>query len=191
MRYKLGHKAEIGSKLLEAIGRGFRRAGFGGIGVDGLAKEAGVTSGAFYGHFVSKDAAFAAAAVAGLEALREAVEHLQKEHQEAWAAKFIDFYLSERLTCELGESCGLQSMTADVMRAGDTVKAQYEQALVAVAQSIASGLNGETKAKRLQKAWSLMAVLSGGVTMARSVEAKKTQQDIASYLKRSALAIIA
>lgn len=191
MRYKSGYKAEIGSKLLDAIGRGFRRAGYGGIGVDGLARESGVTSGAFYVHFASKDAAFAAAAVAGLEALREAIDHLQTEHKETWVAKFIDFYLSERLTCELGESCGLQSMTADVMRAGDAVKAQYEQALVAVAQGVARGLNGETKEKRLQKAWTLLAILSGGVTMARSVADKNTQQDIAAHLKRSTLAMIA
>lgn len=190
MRYQSGHKAEIGSKLLEAIGRGFRRAGFGGIGVDGLAKEAGVTSGAFYGHFKSKDAAFTAAAVAGLDALREAIDQLQTKHKDTWTAKFIDFYLSERLTCELGESCGLQSMTADVMRASDTTKAQYEQALIQVVDSVACGLVGETKAKRLQKAWALLAILSGGVTMARSVADEKTRQGIATHLKRSAQAMI-
>lgn len=190
MRYRAGHKAEAGPKLLEAIGRGFRRAGFGGIGVDGLAKEAGVTSGAFYGYFQSKDAAFTAAAVAGLEALKEGVIYLQTQHQDAWASRFIDFYLSDRLTCELGESCGLQSMTGDVMRASDATKAQYEQALIHVVDSVAHGLSGETKARRVQKAWALLAMLSGGVTMARSVADEKTRQSIASHLKRSALMVI-
>lgn len=191
MRYKSSHKAEVGPKLLEAVGRGFRRAGFGGIGVDGLAKEAGVTSGAFYGHFESKDAAFTAAAVAGLDALREAIDQLQTQHNDTWAAKFIDFYLSERLTCGLSESCGLQSMTADVMRASDATKVPYEQALISVVDSVARGLVGATKAKRLQKAWGLLAILSGGVTMARSVADEQTRQSIAANLKRSALAMIA
>ena len=66
MRYGPGHKDEARSKILNAAGRGFRSLGFGGIGVDGLAKDAGVTSGAFYGHFSSKAEAFKAAAVAGL-----------------------------------------------------------------------------------------------------------------------------
>ena len=48
MRYGPGLKQEARTKILDAAGRGFRRLGFGGIGVDGLAKEAGVTSGAFY-----------------------------------------------------------------------------------------------------------------------------------------------
>ena len=52
--------------MVAAAGRGFRRQGFGGIGVDGLAKEAEVASGAFYGHFSSKGEAFKAALVAGL-----------------------------------------------------------------------------------------------------------------------------
>uniref|UniRef100_A6VZD0 Transcriptional regulator, TetR family n=1 Tax=Marinomonas sp. (strain MWYL1) TaxID=400668 RepID=A6VZD0_MARMS len=190
MRYKSTHKAEVGPKLLEAVGRGFRRAGFSGIGVDGLAKEAGVTSGAFYGHFESKDAAFSAAAVAGLDTLREAIDHLQATYKDIWAATFIDFYLSERLTCELGESCGLQSMTPDVMRASDATKAKYEQSLMNVANSVARGLIGNTKAKRLQMAWGLLAILSGGVTLARSVEDEKTRQVIADNLKRSALTMI-
>jgi TetR/AcrR family transcriptional repressor of nem operon len=45
MRYGPDHKEEARSRILHAAGRGFRRLGFGGVGVDGLAKEAGVTSG--------------------------------------------------------------------------------------------------------------------------------------------------
>ena len=45
-------------RLVEAAGRGFRTGGFGGAGVDALAKGAGLTSGAFYAHFDSKAEAF-------------------------------------------------------------------------------------------------------------------------------------
>ena len=112
MRYGPGHKEEAKAKILGAVGRGFRRLGFGGIGVDGLAKEAGVTSGAFYGHFPSKAEAFKAAAVAGLVELREFVEGLRAEDDDAWLETFADFYMSVRRTCEMGESCALQSMTS-------------------------------------------------------------------------------
>lgn len=47
MRYKPGHREESRAKILDAVGRGFRKHGYGGIGVDGLAKEAGVTSNDF------------------------------------------------------------------------------------------------------------------------------------------------
>jgi TetR/AcrR family transcriptional regulator, transcriptional repressor for nem operon len=54
-------------RLIEAAGRGFRTSGFGGIGVDGLAKAAGLTSGAFYIHFSSKREAFRFAHHEGFE----------------------------------------------------------------------------------------------------------------------------
>ena len=91
MRYGPEHKGAARTKILDAAGRGFRRLGFGGVGVDGLAKEAGVTSGAFYGHFPSKAEAFKAAAVAGLVQLREGVESLQASEGRRVARKIRRF----------------------------------------------------------------------------------------------------
>lgn len=53
MRYSREHQEETQRRLLRAVGRGFRAKGFGGIGIDGLAKGAALTSGAFYAHFRS------------------------------------------------------------------------------------------------------------------------------------------
>ena len=41
MAHPVGKREEGRAKVLRGAGRGFRRAGFGGAGVDGLAKEAG------------------------------------------------------------------------------------------------------------------------------------------------------
>ena len=58
MRHKGIDKEETRKKIVMAASRGFRKHGYGGIGVDGLAKSAGVTSGAFYAHLGSKEGAF-------------------------------------------------------------------------------------------------------------------------------------
>ena len=47
-------KLETRSRIIDAAGRSFRSNGYAGIGVDGIAKAAGVTSGAFYAHLGSK-----------------------------------------------------------------------------------------------------------------------------------------
>ena len=47
-------------KLLASSGALAKRGGFSATGVDGLMKAIGLTGGAFYGHFASKDALFAA-----------------------------------------------------------------------------------------------------------------------------------
>ncbi len=189
MRYGPGHREEAKAKILGAVGRGFRRLGFGGIGVDGLAKEAGVTSGAFYGHFPSKAEAFKAAAVAGLVELREAIEHLRAEDGDAWLKKFTDFYMSVRRTWELGESCALQSLTPEVARADDETKAAYEAELLRVVDTFAEGLPDGTLQQRRKAAWAVLSMLSGGVTLARAVDDPKTGAVIAAAVRAAVLAI--
>lgn len=183
MRYGPGHKEEARAKILDAVGRGFRRMGFGGIGVDGLAKEAGVTSGAFYGHFPSKAEAFKAAAVAGLVELREAIEALRAEHGTAWLDRFIDFYMSAKRTCELGESCALQSLTPEVARADAETRAAYEAELLRVIDTVAEGLPQGTLPVRRKLAWVIMSMLSGGVTLARASDDPKIGVQIANAVK--------
>ena len=77
MRYSADQKEKTRQKMLEAAGRGFRKYGYAGIGVDGLAKAAGVTSGAFYSHFGSKDGAFEVALIAGLDEVIEGIPKFQ------------------------------------------------------------------------------------------------------------------
>jgi TetR/AcrR family transcriptional repressor of nem operon len=183
MRYGPDHKEAARTKILSAVGRGFRRHGYGGIGVDGLAKEAGVTSGAFYGHFASKGAAFEAAALAGLAELRQAIERFQTEVGPGWLGPFVDFYLSTKRTCELGESCALQSLTPEVARAGKGTRVSYEAELLRVVEATAAGLPGKTPGARRKLAWTVLAALSGGVTLARAADDAKVGAQIAAALK--------
>ncbi|MFA5950052.1 MAG: TetR/AcrR family transcriptional regulator [Hyphomicrobium sp.] len=196
MRYGPGHKEEAKVKILGAAGRGFRRLGFGGVGVDGLAKEAGVTSGAFYGHFQSKAEAFEAVALAGLVELREGIETFRSKEGEGWLAKFVDFYMGTKRTCELGESCGMQTLTPEVARAGRETKSAYEAQLLQVVDAVAEGLlTGTlitgTVMQRRKTAWAILAMLSGGVTLARATNDPKVGSQIASAVKNAVLEIAA
>jgi AcrR family transcriptional regulator len=189
MRYGPDHKEEARSRILHAAGRGFRRLGFGGVGVDGLAKEAGVTSGAFYGHFPSKAEAFKAASVDGLVQLRAAIEELRAKEGDAWLDKFVDFYLSVRRTCDPGESCALQSLTPEVARADRDTKVAFETELLRVVEAVAEGLPNGTLPARRKTAWSLLSILSGGVSIARSTADPKIGTQIAGAIKGAILAL--
>ncbi len=191
VRYKSGHKEEARARMVAAAGRGFRRMGFGGIGVDGLAKEAEVTSGAFYGHFSSKGEAFRAALVSGLEELRVAVESLRAEHGAKWPELFVDFYLGQKRVCELGSSCALQSLTPEVQRGDPEIKAAFEAEIERVANAVADGLPGRSRKDRRARAWALLSILSGGVTMARAVADKDVSDAIAAACRTAALHVCA
>jgi TetR/AcrR family transcriptional regulator, transcriptional repressor for nem operon len=189
VRYSTGHKEEARTRMVAAAGRGFRRKGFGGIGVDGLAKEAEVTSGAFYGHFASKEAAFEAAVAAGIDDLAAGVRAFREQHGAKWLERFIDFYLGERRTCELGEACALQALSPEVSRGTDAVKALFEKHMFDVVKAVADGLEGRTPQARLDKAWAMLSLLSGGVTLARAVADPAQSKAIASGIRQAALAL--
>ena len=107
MRYSAEHKAETRQRILKAVGRGFRKSGFGGIGVDGLAKFADLTSGAFYSNFKSKTEAFHAALRLGLADGRLGVEAQHKEHGAIRVEAFAERYFSQFVDCDLADGCAL------------------------------------------------------------------------------------
>jgi AcrR family transcriptional regulator len=54
-RYSPEHKEATRRRMIEAAGRRFKSDGIDGSGIATLVAEAGLTNGAFYGHFASKD----------------------------------------------------------------------------------------------------------------------------------------
>jgi len=186
MAHKAGQKEESRARLLASAGRGFRSRGYGGLGVDGLAKEAGVTSGAFYAHYKSKAAAFREAVVAGMEDLRTSIERMRETLGGGWRQGFIDFYLSERRTCDLADSCALQSLTGEVARADAEAREAYEVELRKVIDATAAGLDSGSTAERQAEATALLALLVGGVSLARAVKDPALSEEIAVSVRQAA-----
>ena len=180
-------KLQTRQRILEAAGRGFRKGGFGGIGVDGLAKEAGVTSGAFYVHFDSKAQAFRESVAQGMAELAGGVLHYQSLHGRAWWPEFVRFYLSAKRTCDLSESCTLQSMPAEVARADESSRAAFEAGLRDVAHAIVAGPVSSRAPRDLDSACAALASLIGAVTLARAVESSTLADQIAAATERALL----
>lgn len=187
---RIEQKAVTRKRILDAAGRGFRTGGFGGIGVDGLARQAGVTSGAFYVHFSSKEEAFTQSVVAGIVQLQDGVAALRAAHGEQWVVAFIDFYLGEKRICALAESCALQSLVPEVGRAGAPVRAAVQGHLDALAQSVADGLPPGKGGDQLGRAWALLAMLSGAVSLARAMSDQVASDVIAAAVKKAALELV-
>ena len=176
MRYTSEQADETRARVLDAAGRAFRQRGFGGVGVDGLAKAAGVTSGAIYGHFRSKSGTFRAAAIAGLDRLRLAVETFRAGYGAGWVNAFAAYYLGKAHREDVAGGCALPSLSADVGREANETRADYQRELLRVAETVAAGdgLNGDRRT-----AWPLLAQLAGGVLLARAVEDEALAQEIA------------
>jgi AcrR family transcriptional regulator len=179
MVYREEQKKLTRQRIVDAAGRGFRRGGYGGIGVDGLAKEAGMTSGAFYVHFDSKKAAFRESMLQGMTELHDYVRHLQTEHGAQWWPEFVTFYLTTKRTCNLAESCALQSLPPEVARLDESLRGEFEKELRGVAKAIAAGPPSPVAPPDEESAYAALALLTGAVTMARAVSSKALSQKIA------------
>ena len=181
-------KQQTRQRIADAAGRGFRQGGFGGIGVDGLARQAGVTSGAFYVHFGSKADAFREAVAQGLAGLKLGVQYFQAEHGPAWWTEFVRFYLSNKRTCELGDSCTLQSLSPEVARADAASREAFETGLLEVARAVVAGPASPAAPRELAAAFVALSALVGAVTLARAVSSPDLSEEIARAAERSLLA---
>jgi len=166
-------------RILKAVHSGFRKHGYDGAGVDGLAKEAEVTSGAFYAHFGSKAGAFREAIHVGLAQVKEAIENSQETYGDNWLDEFSDFYLGEKRCSELSNSCAMQSLTPEVSRLDDETRSIFEIDIMAVVKIFAQGLSEKNDEENLEKAWAIISMLIGSVSLARAVKDPELADSIA------------
>lgn len=187
MRQKGIPKEETHQKIIEAVGRGFRKHGYAGIGIDGLAKAAGVTSGAFYSHLGSKDNAFEIALEKGLNEVLEGIPKFQNDHGENWAKAFAEYYLSKSHRNDLECGCAMATLTSEVVRFDSDIHKLYETKMKLIRKLIAEGLIGGTDEERNARAWSFLAVLIGGINIARAMNSSKLSDDISNAIIGSAV----
>lgn len=179
MRASQAHMDKIHAHLLDAAGQGFREQGYGGLGINALAQKAGMTSGAFYGHFSSKNEAFREVVEKGLDDYADTIERLLTEHGDNWPTYFMDYYLGQEHLENLSCSCVVPGLSADVTRADADTKAIYAHATKNIANTISTGL----KRKKPDDAWALMALLAGAVMMARCCSDSPTAKEIVHAAK--------
>ncbi|MFN3231080.1 MAG: TetR/AcrR family transcriptional regulator [Alphaproteobacteria bacterium] len=182
MRHKGIDKEETRQKVIAAAGRGFRSHGYAGIGVDGLAKAAGVTSGAFYSHLGSKDGAFDVALAVGLDEVIESIPAYQKEHGADWVKAFAEYYLGKRHRGDLECGCAMATLTTEVVRSNPKVRAAFENKMTQIADLVSRGLAGGSDEDRRTRAWAMLGVLIGGINVARAMKGAKVADEVANAI---------
>ena len=180
-------KQQTHQRMLDAAGQSFRSNGYAGIGVDGIAKAAGATSGAFYAHFGSKDGAFRAALEAGLDEVIAGIPVFQRENGKKWVETFADYYLGKAHRDDLACGCAMATLTPEVARSNSELQALYEQKMTLIAQLVADGLANGSKDHRRSRAWALLGILIGGLNIARAMDREKITEEIAQSIKTAAI----
>ena len=112
-------------RIVETAARAIRRAGFHGVGVADIMKEAGLTHGGFYAHFASRNALLAEALErAGREsALRMAKGCALRQAKGASPLRaLVDGYLSEQHLASAESGCPVAALASEIPRQSPEVR---------------------------------------------------------------------
>jgi TetR/AcrR family transcriptional regulator, transcriptional repressor for nem operon len=135
MRVTRQRKQANRAGILEAASRLMRANGPENVGVADVTCAAGLTHGAFYGHFASKEAMFAEAVGAAIDA---SIARVRERGPSDPLRTLAAAYLRDALVCERGKGCPLPSMGADVSRAGPVVQEAFAHGLRRFFESLAN-----------------------------------------------------
>lgn len=169
MRVSRTQAAENRETVINVASRLFRERGFDGIGLKDLMKGAGLTQGAFYKQFASKEDLAA-------QASKRAFESAFNRWSTAMAAKPEDplgavlaFYLSMGHRELMLEGCPLVALASDAARQGGEVKASFEAGIKAHLEVLSDLVAEADDSEAKRKAMAVLSQMVGAVTISRAV----------------------
>ena len=184
MPYPKDHKQRTRTRIVEAARQLFNARGFDCVSIDMVMERAGLTRGAFYSHFDSKEALFVAAVDSFLmgrgKEWRDWGGLDPNQLGPEMARRMVEAYLSREHLNDTEGQCPLIALSTDVARAGPDVRASYERLLAAMVHLFAAG---EVDPVRRQKALATAAMCVGGMILARTIP----DSDITEAVREAAL----
>ena len=177
MRYAKTHKEETRQKLLESSRAIAKKGGFKATGIDALMASIGLTGGAFYSHFPSKQALFEALVAQEMDNSSAKLAGNQ-DSPDNHVAKCLRDYLSSFHAANPELGCVLPTLGAEIAQAGPEVRSMVEAALERTQKSW-SQRTGDPDA-----GWALIAQCVGALVLARAVESERTRKEILAASRR-------
>ena len=175
MRVSLNTLTEHRRALVDQASRLFRRSGLDGVGVAEISRAAGLTHGAFYGHFPSKAGLAAEACATSLQSGAARWRDLVAQAQAAGAdplGALIDNYLSESHRDAPERGCILSSLGPEIGRAEPLLRAALDDGVTGLSAVLAdtiAGLRPDLARDACDSAaLAVLSALAGGLILARA-----------------------
>ena len=167
MRYSKGHKQTTQKRIVEAAGRRFKQDGIDGSGVATLMSDAGLTNGAFYAHFASKEDLLANVLADQLRAQRHSFD--AQPSDRAGLEAFIRSYLSPEHRDHCADGCPSAALLDEIGRRPAATRQVFTEELMSVMDDIASRLNPTDFDAARIAALALFGLMVGTVQLARAL----------------------
>ncbi|MEU4385019.1 TetR/AcrR family transcriptional regulator [Promicromonospora sp. NPDC023805] len=189
VRYTKEHKQETRQRIVATAGRRIKRNGIDGSGVATLMKDAGLTNGAFYAHFASKDELVDTAITDQLHTLhRNVVE--QADPGAAGLEQVVRWYLSRDHRDNPVDGCPNAALLDEIARSGDTTRQAYTDGVLVVIDGLAARMTPEDPLASRVMALSLLGLMAGTLQLARALTDRQLSDDLLEQGLSNALALV-
>jgi TetR/AcrR family transcriptional repressor of nem operon len=175
MQYKKGHKDATRARLLTAASEMFRKDGFTASGVAAIMSQVGLTNGAFYAHFASKD-----------DLIEKSLTHANDQQWQQFERlissgrlmELVENYLSPAHRDHPETGCPSAALLSEIPRQQPKARRAYtqgvERLLMALEDKFSNGANRSGR----PAAMAVISLLVGSLQLARAVDEDSLSDDI-------------
>lgn len=176
MRYAKEHKQVTRQRIIEKAGHRFKQDGIDGSGISTLMADAGLTNGAFYAHFASKDDLVANVVADQLRRQAGGYDNLSAGRQGL--EEFIRGYLSPEHRDQPSTGCPSAALLDEIGRCTDATKQAYTEGATAIVEEISTRLAPGDPQSARGKAIGLFTMLVGTLQLSRALADRKFADEV-------------
>jgi TetR/AcrR family transcriptional regulator, transcriptional repressor for nem operon len=188
MRYTKGHKQATRQRIVEAAGRRFKQDGIDGAGVATVMSDAGLTNGAFYAHFASKEDLVANVLADQLRVQRENFD--SHPPTRAGLEAFIRAYLSPQHRDQCADGCPSAALLDEIARRPAATRQVFTDELLNTADDIAARLNRTDAEAARTDALTILGFMIGTLQIARALADRDLSDQLLARSREAALKLL-
>jgi TetR/AcrR family transcriptional regulator, transcriptional repressor for nem operon len=187
-RYGKQHKQATRRRIIETAGRRFKRDGIDGSGIATLMADAGLTNGAFYAHFASKQDLVATAVADQLHAQHASISALAPGR--AGVEQYVRAYLSVQHRDNPDDGCPSAALLDELGRCTPATKQAYTDGLLAVIDDIAARLAPDDPPSARVKTLNVFALMVGTLQLSRALADQQLADQVLEQGIHNALTLL-
>jgi TetR/AcrR family transcriptional repressor of nem operon len=188
MRYSKDHKQATRQRILEAAARRFKENGIDGAGVAAVMSDAGLTNGAFYAHFTSKEDLVANVLAEQVRAQRHSFD--AQPVDRAGLEVIIRAYLSPEHRDQCADGCPSAALLDEIVRRPAATRQVFTEELIANADDIAARLDPTDADEARTHALVLFGLMVGTLQFARALSDRDLSDQLLARGVETALKLL-
>ena len=191
MRVSRAQAAENRETVINVASRLFREHGFDGIGLKDLMEGAGLTQGAFYKQFTSKEDLAAQASRRALESVSSRWSAAAAANPKDPLSAVVATFLSTDHREERMDGCPIVALGADAARQGSEVKASFEAGIRKYLELLDRWVGEADGEEPSGKAMAILSTMIGAVVLSRAVNDKRLSKQLLQAAAKSVMGLSA